>query len=168
MLGVGWLLAGWTQSSAAFSQTRAGFSLLGSARLGSAATCIELTRAGNSSVGAVWLDKKLSLTQSFTLTFVLNFGTDPNGADGMVLVFHTNDHRAIGSSGNGIGYRGLGPSLGVEFDTNQNADNDDPAPDHVALLHNGLSDHRLNTGYAAPVPISASSSSVKNGRDSLV
>jgi hypothetical protein len=71
----------------------------------------------------------------------LYFGTnDANGADGMALVFQPNC-TGEGSDGGGIGYQGVTPSLGFEFDTWQNTNYSDPQQDHLGIQKNGNVNH---------------------------
>ncbi len=145
-----------------------GYTLVGSARSGSALDCYQLTSAIDGQTGAVWFDKQLRLTESFELTFSLNFGANAFGADGMAVVFQTQGKQVLGGAGSGIGYRDLSPSLDIEFDTNFNPDKGDLAEDHTALAINGVTDHWLNTTVAPPVPISTTQKTVKDGRDHYV
>lgn len=158
-----WLLVG---GSIVMAQN--GYTLVGSALPGSAADCYDLTEDNRSQHGAVWYDKPLNLSQSFELEFTINFGDNPLGADGVVMVMQTQGNRALGEAAGGIGFRGLQPSLGIEFDTNQNLELYDPAEDHMAIVRDGISDHKRSTEFAPPVPISTTSENVKDGRDYLI
>ena len=53
-----------------------GYSLMGSARLTSLSDCYQLTPALDGQTGAVWFDKRLRLSESFELSFSLNFGAN--------------------------------------------------------------------------------------------
>ena len=148
-----------------FAQAQNSYTLMGSARSNSSSDCYQLTPDRGGQTGAVWFDKRLNLTQSFDLAFSLNFGANVFGADGIVMVFQTQGQSVIGGSGNGIGYDGLSSSLGIEFDSNYNGEQGDLPADHVALMSNGVTDHRLNTAFPPPVPILITQTSVKDGRD---
>jgi len=63
-----------------------------------------------------------------------------NGADGFVFVVQPIDS-SLGSAGQGIGYSGIGTSLGVEFDTWGNNANNDPSQSHVGVNLNGSVNH---------------------------
>ena len=145
-----------------------GYTLTGTARTSPASDCYQLTGNAPQQNGALWYDKPLRLTESFNIEFTLNFGTNADGADGMMMILQTVGNRILGAPGSGIGFQGLRPSLGIEFDTYQNTNLGDPAEDHIAILRDGVSDHQLNSLYAKPVPISATSSTVKDGQDHLV
>ena len=67
-------------------------------------------------------------------------GNDEGGADGLVFVVQ-NQANNVGSVGEGIGYRNIAPSLGIEFDTFFNASNNDPSQSHVGIDLNGNVDH---------------------------
>lgn len=91
---------------------------------------------------------------TFSTFFVFRI-TDPGGstfdcntttgADGLVFVVQ-NVSASIGGSGAGIGYAGIGTSIGVEWDTWCNSANNDPDSNHVGIDLNGAVDH----GTGAP------------------
>ena len=92
----------------------------------------------------------------------MNFGTNDGsggsgntGADGMVFVLQTVGPTAIGEVGQGIGFQGLLPSLGVEFDTYRNPDIDDLSQDHIGIISDGNVDHTATTAIAGPVTANA-------------
>lgn len=62
------------------------------------------------------------------------------GADGLVFVVQPNSSSA-GTGGQGIGYQGIGNSVGVEFDTWQNLGNNDPNSNHLGIDIDGVVDH---------------------------
>lgn len=64
-----------------------------------------------------------------------------SGADGIVFVVQSNSRSALGILGEGIGYRGMHNSVGVEFDSWCNAFHNDPNSNHVAIDINGDVDH---------------------------
>lgn len=64
---------------------------------------------------------------------------DGIGADGLVFVVQTVDNN-VGGSGGGIGYAGINPSLGIEFDTYNNGSGDDYNGNHVGININGNMD----------------------------
>ncbi|MGE4343745.1 MAG: PEP-CTERM sorting domain-containing protein [Geoalkalibacter sp.] len=63
-------------------------------------------------------------------------GNSINGADGLVFVVQ-NVASDIGSAGGAIGYGGINPSVGVEFDTWHNSAYSDPSSNHVGINTNG-------------------------------
>ena len=65
---------------------------------------------------------------------------DGDGADGMVFMFADRPNRT-GWRGEGIGFAGLVPSIGIELDTWRNYHLYDPDEDHIALLVNGRVGH---------------------------
>ncbi|MCK5737570.1 PKD domain-containing protein, partial [bacterium] len=81
---------------------------------------------------------------TFTLTehfdFSNNSGNSESGADGICFVLQGQSNSA-GSTGEGIGYAGVSPSVAVEFDTYQNGGSKEPAggsgDNHVAIIENG-------------------------------
>jgi hypothetical protein len=58
---------------------------------------------------------------------------DGPGADGLVFVIQTVSNN-VGASGGGLGYQGISPSLGIEFDTfNNGAGFNDPNGNHAGI-----------------------------------
>ncbi len=151
--------------SANFINAQTSYSLVGTAKSGTSVGCYQITPARDGQTGAIWFTEKLRLTESFDLSFSLNFGSNPNGADGIALVFQSLGTQVLGGAGRGMGYAGIRPSLDIEFDTNYNSEEGDIPEDHVALSLNGILDHRLNTTLAPPTPISTTQKNVKDGRD---
>ncbi|UFH53090.1 lectin-like domain-containing protein [Spirosoma sp. KNUC1025] len=150
------------------AKAQSGYTLVGSARASAQSDCYQLTADRTAQIGAVWYDKPLELSKSFELEFTMNFGNNPLGADGIVMVMQTAGNRVIGTTGSGIGFQGLKPSLGIEFDTHANPNLGDLSADHIAIIRDGVSDHRLNTEFAPPVPISTSTNNVKDGKDYII
>lgn len=58
-------------------------------------------------------------------------------ADGIVFVVQSNSNAQLGGIGEGIGYRGIAPSVAVEFDTFFNEINGDIDGNHVGINTNG-------------------------------
>lgn len=125
--------------------------------------CYRLTPAANTTVGSIWYNKKIDLKRDFVAEFDMNLGCiDANGADGIAFVLQPIS-TAIGTSGGGLGYQGVQPSLVVEFDSWQNCCNNstavnsseanDPAQDHVAIMRNGSVNHLSANNLAGPVDI---------------
>ena len=113
--------------------------------------CIRLTSASNWSAGSIWYKDAIDLRQSFDMQLELMMGCqDRAGADGIVFVFHPERIRT-GYAGEGMGFAGLVPSIGVEVDTWENNHLGDPSEDHIAVLQNGRVGHYNN--LAGPVVI---------------
>jgi outer membrane protein OmpA-like peptidoglycan-associated protein len=111
--------------------------------------CYRLTKDMNWSSGAIWYPSPINLANDFEMEVELFFGCRDEGADGLVFIF--SPKLAIGYAGEGMGFAGLYPSLGIEFDTYQNFHLNDPYEDHVAILKNGNTHHRYN--LAGPIKI---------------
>jgi len=96
--------------------------------------------------GMVWFKDRVDLTESFSVTADLNFGDiNASGADGIAFVMQPLSVDQ-GSSGGGIGYAGITPSVAVEFDTWYNFENSDPfSDDHAAVTYNGDVSGHLNS-----------------------
>jgi gliding motility-associated-like protein len=131
--------------------------------------CYRITDQSKFQNGTIWNQKTINVAVSFDLEFSMKFGTnDAQGADGMMFVLQTQGNRALGQAGQGIGFKGFSPSLGIEFDTYQNRDENDPAYDHVAVVRDGNVNHGGAFTLAGPVPISATSENVEDGAEHLV
>jgi len=113
--------------------------------------CIRLTPDVQFASGSAWYEKAIDLNQPFELTVCLVLGTrDELGADGIGFVFHPT--MRTGYRGEGMGFAGLYPSLGIEFDTYQNYHLADPEADHVAVSVNGQPHHYASIVSPVPVP----------------
>ena len=131
--------------------------------------CYQLTPEANTKSGTVWYANKLNLQQNFDLEFSMNLGRlDASGADGIVFVLQRNSNTSLGSSGGGIGYEGLTPSLGIEFDTWQNTNVNDPSYDHMSIFKNGIMNHYSPNCLTPTVAASATSANIEDGADHLV
>ena len=85
------------------------------------------------------------------------------GADGITFVLQPVS-TSIGSSGGGLGFQNITPSIGVTLDTYQNSSPDnDPSYDHIAIQRNGDLNHSSANNLAGFVPISATSNNVEDG-----
>jgi len=98
----------------------------------------------------------------------MNFGNDPGGADGMVFVMQTIGPTAIGNSGDGIGFEGFLPSLGIEFDTYWNQSNGDILDDHIGIISDGSVSHLSPTVIAGPVAASSIGANIEDGNDHAI
>ncbi|MEC9208880.1 MAG: gliding motility-associated C-terminal domain-containing protein [Bacteroidota bacterium] len=100
----------------------------------------ELTQAINSQSGSAWNSVTLNLTQPFNFDVDMFFGNNNGGADGIAFVLQPIS-TSIGTGGGGLGYEGINPSFGVEFDTWQNFNRSDPSYDHIAIQQDGDLNH---------------------------
>ena len=130
--------------------------------------CSILTQAQPTLNGSVWNNNRIDLNQSFDFKFNVNLGcNDVNGADGIAFVLQ-NQSASIGGSGQGMGYGGISPGVGVTLDTYQNGTPSgtgdcDPSYDHIAIQLNGNVNHcNASTNIAGPVQISATSINVED------
>ncbi len=111
--------------------------------------CFQLTSANLWEGGTIWYETPIDLNSSFEMELDLFFGCDDEGADGMVFIFHPMLRN--GFQGEGIGFGGLRPALGIEMDTYHNPHLADPYFDHVALMQNGRMHHRTSLSEAQPL-----------------
>ncbi len=76
-------------------------------------------------------------TYGFSTRFTFNINRPQGGgADGLVFVIQPNGN-SVGGSGGGIGYKGIGNSLGVEYDTFNNGPVDAASNNHIGIDLNG-------------------------------
>lgn len=131
------LLAPWTQAQRPFYTD---FTLSGDTYL-TEDDCFRLTEELDYSSGSIWYKKPVSLLEPFAIELNIMAGCqDESGADGMVFVFTPQTNR-LGYVGEGIGFAGLVPSVGIEIDTWLNEHLNDPVEDHLAIMANGRVGH---------------------------
>lgn len=106
--------------------------------------CVRLTPAEDWSSGSIWYKETIDLSFSFEMELNIMFGCDDeSGADGIVFVF-ADSRDVLGYQGEGMGFSGLQPSLGIEVDTWENDHLADPWQDHIAILQHGHVHHYYN------------------------
>jgi hypothetical protein len=131
--------------------------------------CYALTSELNYQNGTVWYGEQVDLLQPFAIQFRMNFGAlDGSGADGICFVLQTVGTSAIGINGGGMGYLNFGTSLGIEFDTWQNGEYNDPGYDHIAIERNGDIDHNSSNQIAGPVQADVFDQNIEDGADHVV
>ena len=122
--------------------------------------CYMLTLDANGQSGSVWNAEKIDLTQSFDFVFNVYLGCkDSDGADGIVFILQPNS-TSLGITGEGMGFQGISPSIGIALDTWQNFNLNDPSYDHISIQANGNSNH--TNDLSGPVQISATSPNVED------
>ena len=114
--------------------------------------CFRLTEEKDYSSGSIWYKRPISLKAPFSIELSVLLGCkDKEGADGMVFAF-TPRANQVGWRGEGIGFAGLRPSVGIEIDTWLNYHLNDPEEDHLAIMANGQVGH-FGNNMAGPVVI---------------
>jgi hypothetical protein len=124
-----------------FSNT-AGLQLNGSAA--AVGNVLRVTPAINGQGGSVFSLNSIGLNAdaSFSSAFKFRFSNPHTsdgqgvGADGLVFVVQTQANN-VGTGGGGIGYQGIGNSVGIEFDTWNNGPCDANSSNHVGIDLNG-------------------------------
>ncbi len=130
--------------------------------------CYRLTPELNTQGGSVWNVNQIDLTNSFDFIFDVYLGSiDAGGADGIAFVLQPLS-TSIGSTGGGLGYEGITPSLAVEIDTYQNTISGDPAADHMGIQINGDVNHNTGSNLAGPVAALSSSGNIEDGQNHLL
>lgn len=122
--------------------------------------CYTLTPATFTQAGSVWNGNKINLNNSFDFSFNVFLGCqDVNGADGIVFMLQPIS-TSIGSTGEGMGFSGITPSIGISLDTWQNFNLNDPAYDHISIQANGNPAH--GSDLAGPVQASSGSDNIED------
>jgi gliding motility-associated-like protein len=122
--------------------------------------CYTLTQAQNTQSGSVWNSNKINLNNSFDFNFNVYLGCqDANGADGIVFILQPISTN-VGTTGEGMGFEGVTPSVGISLDTWQNFNRNDPVFDHIDININGTVTH--GSDLAGPVQASASSDNIED------
>jgi len=125
-------------------------------------SCYQLTQTFDFIAGSIWNLDQINLNNSFEVVMDIFLGCqDASGADGIVFGFQPVS-TSVGTPGGGIGFEGISPSIGFEFDTYQNGDLSDPAFDHMALISNGNLNHASNTNLAGPVQASVNNGNIED------
>lgn len=113
--------------------------------------CIRLVPDRQYDSGSAWYKKAIDLNAPFEMEVCLVLGSnDDEGADGIVFVF--TPFARTGFWGEGMGFAGIRPSLGIEFDTYQNYHLGDPAEDHISIMANGETHHAISLVKPIKVP----------------
>ncbi len=125
-------------------------------------TCYQLTPAVNNVAGSIWNPDKINLNQSFEVVVQLFLGCkDSDGADGIVFGFQPLS-TSIGTTGGGMGFANIIPSIGIEIDTHFNTEFGDPTQDHIAITRNGNVNHASGNTLAGPVQASATNANIED------
>jgi len=122
--------------------------------------CYTLTPAQFTQAGSVWNGNKINLNNPFDFWFNVYLGClDANGADGIVFILQPIS-TSIGSTGGGMGFSGISPSIGIALDTWQNLEYNDPVYDHISIQANGNVTH--GTDLAGPIQASSSTDNIED------
>ncbi|MGV3558221.1 lectin-like domain-containing protein [Larkinella arboricola] len=134
------------------------YRLMGNAQPGQSDNCYVITTDTSMQAGAVWNTQPIDLSESHTWEFTVNLGHNPEGGEGLVFVLQAQNLDALGGRAGSLGYTGIRPSIGIEFDT------DTGNFDNIAINKNGTITHDL----AGPVPAFSNFATLKDGRDHFV
>lgn len=119
-------------------------------RAGDDQRVIRLTDGGYKQTGSAWSTLRVRLDNSFESTFTAHIRNGKAGADGIAFLIQGIGPRALGGWGGGLGYRGIGRSVAIEFDTYQNSS--DPSNNHLAVVFNGHPEKPVQVNQS-PVPL---------------
>ncbi len=123
--------------------------------------CYRLTPAAGTQHGSVWNNTKIDLSQSFDFVFDIYLGDHESGADGIAFVMQPIS-TSVGTTGNGMGFAGISPSIGITLDTYQNSEDGDPFYDHIAIQRNGDINHLSANNLAGPIAILSTSDNIED------
>ena len=122
--------------------------------------CYTLTPPQQTKSGSVWNSNKINLQSPFDFWFKVFLGcNDDSGADGIVFILQPIS-TSVGTTGEGMGFQGVMPSIGIALDTYQNFNQNDPSYDHISIQKNGLVNHA--TDLVPTVPASATSNNIED------
>lgn len=127
--------------------------------------CYQLTTNANTQNGGVWFDDPIDLTLPFELQYTVYLGSNDGGADGIVFVMQTVGLDAVGTGGGSVGYEGISPSVGIEFDTWQNPENGDLLNDHIGILSNGSPSHNGPTALSTVVQAHPTNANIEDNQN---
>ena len=134
--------------------------ILNGAATQNSCNCYTLTPAQFTQAGSVWNSNKINLNNSFDFSFNVYLGClDLNGADGIVFMLQPIS-TSIGSTGEGMGFSGINPSIGITLDTWQNLNLNDPFYDHISIQANGNAAHGAD--LAGPVQVSPANENIED------
>jgi len=108
---------------------------------------LSLTQSGSAdTANAAWFKTPLAIDQPFAVGF--SYQGQANGADGIALVFQNSSSgtAAVGSTGSGVGYAGIGNSLALVLDIYSG---NGAGGSGMAIATNGASWTLTNTGPVA-------------------
>lgn len=158
MRSILFLLTFWGSTFGLPSLLHGQYRILGSAQMGQSANCYVMTTETAMQAGAVWNPQPIDLSQSRSWEFTVNLGGISEGGEGLVFVLQAQGLDALGGSAGSLGYTGIRPSIGIEFDT------DTGSFDNIAINKDGTITHDL----ASPVPAFSNLAPLKDGRDHFV
>jgi gliding motility-associated-like protein len=134
--------------------------ILNGAATKNSCNCYTLTPASFTQAGSVWNANKINLNNPFDFSFNVFLGCqDVNGADGIVFMLQPIS-TSIGSTGEGMGFMGITPSIGISLDTWQNLNLNDPLYDHISIQANGNPAH--GSDLAGPIQASSTSDNIED------
>lgn len=123
--------------------------------------CYILTTEKKYDSATVWNTNRIDLNKSFDFHFNVYLGCiDSTGADGIAFVLQPLSTSVLGFVGEGLGFEGISPSVGVTLDTWQNSNRNDPSYDHISIQLNGDGTH--GNDLAGPVQASATSPNIED------
>jgi hypothetical protein len=105
---------------------------------------LRLTQKAAGLWGSAFRKQKVEMPANMAFNAYFTFKLDASGvgspADGIVFVIQGSTNTA-GGVGQDLGFTGINPGFGIEFDTFRNDDYGDPNANHVGIVVNGSCNH---------------------------
>ena len=122
---------------------------------------LRLTRDSGNLWGSAFNKNKIVMPENFAFTSYFQFQIlrSTTRADGFVFVIQGSTATA-GGTGQDLGFTGINPGFGIEFDTYQNDVYGDPNNNHIAIITNGSANHN---GGMSPVSINTGTFDLADG-----
>jgi hypothetical protein len=128
-----------------------GLNLVGSAA--NAGTVLRLTPNTLNQAGGAWYSTKQDVQDGFDTTFTFQMAP-AGGSDGIAFLIQNSSATALFGPGARLGYGGFGTetggipnSIAIQFDTFQNAENNDPNNHYVSVQSRGVLPNSTNHLY---------------------
>ena len=116
--------------------------------------CVNVGDTPSFTAGSIYSQVPISLLQDHVFSARFTPGCREDNGEGMVFTFQSIGPFA-GSYTQTMGFRGLAPSIGIELDFEQDADDNDPSFDHLAIIVDGKLDHDDPDNSFVPIRIIA-------------
>lgn len=124
--------------------------------------CFQLTPNAPNQTGTMWTLETIDFNAPFDTSIWIMPGRSDAGGDGLVFAFHTSII-SLGNYDGHLAYDGLPAILGIEIDTHQNPEHNDPDYDHIAITRDGGLDHQSDKNLVGPSPLSPNRDNIEDG-----
>ena len=114
--------------------------------------CVSVEDGINFRAGSVFAQEPISLNEDHVFSTRITPGCREIEGEGIVFTFQAIGPFA-GAYTSTMGYRGLGPSIGIELDLETDEEDNDPPYDHLAVVANGMLDHNAAENLLGPIRV---------------